>query len=49
LWFDAIRNRFFSSLLRFSDKQLEQGVEELEEQFKDQDNLTYKGLIVTKV
>jgi ubiquinone/menaquinone biosynthesis C-methylase UbiE len=53
LWYDAIRSRFFSLLMRFSDEQLEQGIEELEEQFKGQDTLTYdmtyKGLIVTKI
>jgi SAM-dependent methyltransferase len=51
LWYDAIRNRFFFIMQKFSDEQLEQGIEELEEQFKDQDmlkyDMTYKGLIMT--
>lgn len=37
MWYDGIRNRFSTALLDFSDEQLEQGIEELEEQFKDQD------------
>jgi SAM-dependent methyltransferase len=52
LWYDAIRNRFFSLLLKFSDDELERGIEELEEQFKNQDTLKYdmafRGLIIEK-
>ena len=52
LWYDAIRSRFFSLLLGFSDEQLEEGIEELEEKYKGQEVLkfdtAYKGLIFTK-
>lgn len=52
LWYDAIRSRFFSLFLRFSDQQLEEGIDELEEKYKGQEvlkfDMAYKGLIITK-
>lgn len=52
LWYDCIRNRFVFTLLKFSDAELEQGIAELEEEFKDQDILrfdaTMEAIIITK-
>ena len=52
LWYDGIRNRLYSTLRGFSDEELEQGVEELEVQFKDSDVLKfdvgYIGIFVSK-
>lgn len=52
LWYESIRKRFSSSLLKFSDEELEEGISELEEQFKDVQVLKYditiNGFIVTK-
>ena len=52
LWYDALRNRCISFLQNFSDEQLEQGIQELEEKYKGQNILKYnidiKGLIISK-
>ena len=52
LWYDCIRNRFMSSLQTFSDQELEEGIDELEEKFKDQDilrlDLAFEGILITK-
>ena len=52
VWYDSIRNRFMSSLKTFSDQELEQGINELEERFKDQDildlELAFEGIVITK-
>lgn len=50
-WYEAIRSRSASVLQKFSDDELEQGIEELEEQFKGTDvlkcDLATNGIIVT--
>ena len=52
LWFEAIRNRFSSGLLKFTDEELERGIQELEEEFKDEDVLNFEigmnGYVITK-
>ncbi len=47
LWFEGIRSRFSTELLKFSDKELEEGIQELEERLKDKDVLDF--IIGTKV
>ncbi len=47
LWFEGIRSRFSTGLLKFSDKELEEGIQELEERLKDIDVLDF--IIGTKV
>ena len=53
LWYRSIRNRLSSSLRRFSDEELEQGIEELEREFKGKDMLMFdlalEGLIISKI
>lgn len=50
LWYEFIRKRLATVLLRFSDEELEKGIEELEEKFKDMDvlkfDLALDGVIV---
>ena len=52
LWYECIRKRFMSSLDKFSDEELEEGIKELEEEFKDRDTLLFdvilEGILVTK-
>ena len=52
LWYSALRNRLASMLLGFSDEELEQGIEELEEQFEGKDVLNFDivldGIIITQ-
>ena len=52
LWFEAIRNRFSSGLLKFTDEELERGIQELENEFRDEDVLNFKigmnGFVITK-
>jgi hypothetical protein len=51
--YNAMRVRFVTLLKGFSDEQIEQGIEELEEKFQGQDILYFdvpmKGLILTKI
>ena len=52
LWYEAIRNRFSTVLINFSDEELEEGITELEKKYSDVNtikfDLTMVGLIVTK-
>lgn len=52
LWYDSIRNRFVFTLNKFSDAELELGIAELDEKFKDQDvfrfDATMEAIIITK-
>lgn len=52
MWYDSIRNRVTSVLIGLSDEELEQGIEELEEQLKDQDVLKcdvgFRAIIITQ-
>ena len=52
LWYECIRNRFLSTMRELSDAELDAGIEELEEEWKDQDVLrfvvTFKGVVATK-
>ena len=52
LWYCAIRNRLSSVLLKFTDEELEQGIQELKEEFKDKDVLKFdisiNGALVTR-
>ena len=34
MWYDSIRNRYRSSLMHFSDAELEDGIQELEKEFQ---------------
>ena len=51
LWYCAIRNRMASVLLKYTDEELEQGIQELKEEFKDKDvlkfDVTINGALVT--
>ena len=51
MWYEGIRNRCNTGLLNFSDKELEQGIEELEEKFGGKDVLRLEvdmnGFILT--
>jgi SAM-dependent methyltransferase len=51
VWYNALRNRVILKASRFTDKQLELGIQELEEKFKGEDVLHYemsfKGFIIT--
>ena len=51
LWYTAIRNRLASVLLKYTDEELEQGIQELQEEFKDTDVLKFdvsiNGVLVT--
>lgn len=53
VWYDSIRNRAISCFTKFSDEELEQGIEELEEKFQGEDVIKFdmplKGFIVTKI
>ena len=52
LWYESLRKRLASFLAAFSDRELEEGIEELEEEFKDQTriklDITIKALVLTK-
>jgi len=52
LFYECIRQRYTTPLLQFSDEELEQGIQELEEMSKDQDKLhiemMVEGIILTK-
>ena len=52
LWYEAIRNRFISTLQKFTDAELEEGIEEMEKEFAGQNvlklDLDMIGAIVTK-
>lgn len=52
LWYEAIRNRFISTLLKFTDAELEEGIGELEREFADKNvlkfDLNMEGAILTK-
>ena len=52
LWYEAIRNRFISTLQRFTDAELEEGIKEMEKEFAGQNvlklDLDMIGAIVTK-
>lgn len=53
VWYDSIRSRYSMSLMTFSDAELEDGIQELEEEFKDQSVLSFKNtmkaIILTKM
>jgi len=45
-WFKMLRQRFMSNLANFSDEQIEQGIEELEEKYKDKETLDFTDILV---
>ena len=51
LWYSGIRNRMASVLLKYTDEELEQGIQELQEEFKDTDvikfDVSINGVLVT--
>ena len=51
LWYCAIRNRVSSVLVKYTDEELDQGIQELEEEFKDKDvlkfDVSFNGVLVT--
>ena len=51
-WYEGIRKRYVSSLEKFSDEEIEEGIKELEEEFKDKETLLFdvilEGILVTK-
>ena len=52
LWYEGIRNRLATFMVTFSDEELEEGIKELEKDFKGQEtiklDITIKALILTK-
>ncbi len=52
LWYEAIRDRFSSGMLKFSNEELEEGIQEIEEKLKDKDVLNVrmdmKVYVITK-
>ena len=52
LWYESIRNKASSSLEKFSDDELEEGIKELEEQYKDAKtiklDISFIGIVITK-
>ena len=51
-WYDSIRNRYDTALMRFTDEELEKGIAELEEKFKGQEvlhaDMTMDGCVIQK-
>lgn len=52
VWYNLLRNRHDSGFWRFTDEQLEKGIEELEMKYKDVDTLKFnyitKGFIISR-
>ena len=45
-WFEKIRQRFMSNLANFNDEEIEQGLRELEEEYKTKETLDFTDRLV---
>lgn len=45
-WYGMLRNRFMSNLQNFTDKEIEEGIEQLEQTFKNQEMIDFKDQII---